>query len=313
MDIISFQLDHMNQAKSLIAENYREEREFVHELPSISEFFIPEIFCKNALGIAAIEDGNLIGFLCGLGPIENQFGFVKGVFSPLHGHGAIQSNRKKLYSLLYSSAARIWVEKKICSHTIALYAHDNEGIDSFFQNGFGMRCIDAVRSSDPISIACPKDFSFYEIENEEFADILPLNNALISHMKHSPVFMPLKHRTQSDIIKEGKDESIRYFCANKDGKVIGYMKVGGKGENFISRNSDIANICGAYLLSEFRGQGVASQLLSSTIAQLKCEGYNSIGVDFESINPQAREFWLRFFKPYTMSLVRRIDERSTTN
>lgn len=132
-------------------------------------------------------------------------------------------------------------------------------------------------------------------------------------MNQSPVFMPLKNRTQSDIIEEAKAELFRYFCANKDGKVIGYMKVGGKGENFISKNSDIANICGPYLLPDFRGQGVASQLLSYTIAQLKYEGYNTIGVDFESINPHAREFWLRFFKPYTTSLVRRIDERSITN
>lgn len=39
MNLISFHLDHMSQAKSLIADNYREEREFVHELPIISEFF----------------------------------------------------------------------------------------------------------------------------------------------------------------------------------------------------------------------------------------------------------------------------------
>lgn len=135
-------------------------------------FFIPEVFCKNGLGIAAVEDGNLIGFLCGFGPIENQFGFAKGVFSPLHVHGTIQTNRKKLYSLLYSSTTRIWIERGIYSHAISLYAHDNEGIDSFFENGFGMRCIDAVKSSDPISISYPKDFSFYEIENEKFADIL---------------------------------------------------------------------------------------------------------------------------------------------
>ncbi|PWR71285.1 GNAT family N-acetyltransferase [Methanospirillum lacunae] len=302
----------MTQACSIVADNYREEREFVPEIPVLSEFFVPEIFLKNGLGVAAIDDGDLIGFLCGFGPIDNQFGDVKGVFSPLHGHGAIQSDRKKIYSLLYSYAAKIWVKKEIFSHSIALYAHDNGGITSFFQNGFGMRCIDAIRSFDPISTPCLKECSYYEITTEKVEDIVPLNNALILHMHQSPIFMPIKHRNQAEIVKDVKEGLFRYFCAFKDGTIIGYMKVGGSGENFISRHNSMVNICGAYLLPEYRGQGIASQLLSYILSQMQREGYDSVGVDFESINPQAREFWLRFFTPYTNSLVRRIDERSTT-
>jgi len=36
--------------------------------------------------------------------------------------------------------------------------------------------------------------------------------------------------------------------------------------------------------------------------------YNLLGVDFESFNPTASNFWLKYFTEYTHSVVRRIDD-----
>lgn len=44
---------------------------------------------------------------------------------------------------------------------------------------------------------------------------------------------------------------------------------------------------------------------------LKREGYTRLGVNFESFNPTARVFLLKYFNDYTHSVVRRIDERIT--
>jgi len=41
---------------------------------------------------------------------------------------------------------------------------------------------------------------------------------------------------------------------------------------------------------------------------LKEEGYKLLGVDYESFNSTANGFWLKYFTPYTNSVVRRIDE-----
>ena len=46
--------------------------------------------------------------------------------------------------------------------------------------------------------------------------------------------------------------------------------------------------------------------------ELAKENYLRCGVDFESINPTANHFWLKYFKPYTYSLTRRIDERTNS-
>ena len=69
------------------------------------------------------------------------------------------------------------------------------------------------------------------------------------------------------------------------------------------------HIRGAYCLPEHRGKGLYQNLLNFTISVLKREGYTKLGVDFESFNPTARGFWLKYFTAYTNSVVRRIDER----
>jgi len=46
------------------------------------------------------------------------------------------------------------------------------------------------------------------------------------------------------------------------------------------------------------------------IQKLKIKCYSRLGVDFESINPTAWGFWLKYFDAYTHSVVRRIDEKA---
>lgn len=83
-----------------------------------------------------------------------------------------------------------------------------------------------------------------------------------------------------------------------------------EGETFACETPDMMNICGAYCMPEYRGTGVYQELLAYLINVLKEEGYTRLGVDFESFNLTARGFWLKFFTPYTNSLVRRVDVSS---
>jgi len=68
------------------------------------------------------------------------------------------------------------------------------------------------------------------------------------------------------------------------------------------------NVCGAYCQPEYRGKDIFQGLLNHVIVTLKAEGYESLGVDFESFNPTANAFWSKYFTAYANSVVRRIDE-----
>jgi len=71
-------------------------------------------------------------------------------------------------------------------------------------------------------------------------------------------------------------------------------------------------IKGAFCLPEHRGKGLHQNLLSMLVRKLKAKGYTHLGVDFESINPAAYNFWTKYFNAYTCSVVRRIDEYAVT-
>ncbi len=101
---------------------------------------------------------------------------------------------------------------------------------------------------------------------------------------------------------------MRVFTAWRGEELIAYLEVTGEGENFVTNDPQMQNICGAYCMPQYRGQGVIQGLLGYAMKVLKDEGYTKLGVDFESLNPTAWGFWTKYFKAYTYSLTRRIVE-----
>jgi len=309
MEIVRFCENFCSQAADLALANYEEERAFVTVLPAIGDIPWVKKFASNGLGVAAVDSGRLLGFLCCTDPIKNHFGCSTGVFSPIHAHGAVYENRKRIFSKLYEAAAGLWVRHGITSHAIALYAHDRPAVESFFWNGFGLRCTDAIYQVEPEMTGHVTDDIFFELPVGDAGEILKLKNALINHLIISPVFIPLSQVMEEEFADGSKKRGSRFFCAKKGPDIVGYIEISPYGENFVTGERTMANICGAYLKENWRGTGVFTDLLSFVIRTLAGEGFLRLGVDFESFNPTAREFWLKFFTPYTYSMTRRIDER----
>lgn len=311
MNIMDFTGNHIEEAQALAKSNYEEERQFVPVLPPVVT--LPDLvsFANNGLGVVMLESGRMSGFLCCYSPWDNAFGTtkVRGTFSPIHAHGAVYENRELIYKRLYQAAAEKWVGNGILSHAISLYAHDACAINSLFVSGFGLRTIDAIRPMEEIKCERMPKLHMYELKPEEKTDILELNNLLISHLSYSPMFMRY-NLFNSESLKEHLDkEKSRYFAAFQEGKMVAYIKIMDGGENFASYDSSIMNIQGACCLPECRGSGVYQNLLNYLIATLASEGYTRLGVDFESFNPTAYGFWLKYFTAYINGVVRRIDEQ----
>lgn len=320
MKIVEFNRSHVPQAMEIARKSYEEERLHVPILPWVEA--IPDLnhFADNQLGVVALEDDQVIGFLCTYNPREDAFGTtkVKGTFSPIHAHGVNLNkgyNRDRMYSLLYEAAAQKWVKEGIRSHAIALYTHDKEGINSFFYNGFGLRCIDAIRSMDDIpswvniSQFNDNQRNYCEVRKEEWRLLLQLNNGLLAHLGKSPTFMHFDPMDEEELYRH-TSEGVRYFAVKAVGDYVAYVKISSGGENFATEADGMLNICGAYCDPGFRGTGVYHNLLSYLMTTLRNEGYQQLGVDCESFNPTARGFWLKYFTEYTHSVVRRIDEKA---
>ncbi len=313
MNILSFEKTHVKEAVELALADYYVERQYVKELPQVSD--IPDLynFAGNGLGVAAFENEKMIGFLCCCEPFENAFRAtdVRGVFSPMGANAAVSENRSKIYAAMYQAAGEKWVKNGAVSHAICLYAHDEELQRQFFCYGFGLRCLDAVRPMELIDCESCVSYDFAELSKSECHFIYPLHLALYRHYCESPFFMSRRPETQEDFIVSAMQEEARYFVAKENGKIVAFIKISVPGETFVAKGNTYRHIRGAYCLPEHRGKGLYQNLLNFTISVLKKEGYTSLGVDFESFNPTARGFWLKYFNAYTNSVVRRIDERIT--
>lgn len=305
MNIVTFQSSHIEQAKRIIRENYDEERKHVPVLPEIHKF--PDLgeFAENGLGVALFEKGEMLGFLCCFVPMD--FGMAKETFSPIHAHGTVNENRNRIYSYLYQNAAKKWVRKGILKHFVAMYAHDTEATNSFFWNGFGLRCINAIRPVEKLNSPHIDKCEFGELPEAVIAKILPLKNGLVSHLFESPVFLRYPLFDEASFVETTRRKRSRFFCAMKNNQIIAYIEITASGENFITYNKKMMNICGGFMVPKYRGSGIYTRLLQFLLRQLEAEGFLRLGVDFESLNPTAKGFWLKYFTPYTHCVVRTID------
>lgn len=310
MKIVDFEIKHVEEARMLAAQSYNEEREAVAVLPSIDT--LPDLtrFTKNGLGVAAFEKDKMVGFLSCFGPYDNAFGTSsKGIFSPIHAHAAVKENRSYIMKRMYQEAAHKWVQEKAAYHTIALYAHDTVLRNTMFEYGFGLRCIDAIRSMDTFECSSVKEgITFEELAKEEEKDVRELRRLLAQHVGQSPCFMYKTQEGTEEWLSEKEEDESRLFVARDNKRIVAFIEIADEGENFVTVVSSMVNICGAYCMPEYRGAKVAQNLINYAIGILKSEGYKLLGVDYEGFNPTANAFWKKHFTVYTNSVVRTIDE-----
>ncbi|MBR4742707.1 MAG: GNAT family N-acetyltransferase [Oscillospiraceae bacterium] len=311
MIIRDFEPKHTEEAEEIALGAYHRERAFTKELPEVSGIPILKALSGNGFGVAAFEDGKMVGFLCSVEPFENVFRStdVRGVFSPMGANGAVMENHGRIYAALYQAAAEKWVKAGAMSHAICLYEHDEEAKRQLFRYGFGLRCADAIRPMETVDCDACSGYAFMELPGEEYASVYPLYLALNAHYCSSPVFMNRKPETRDAFLDSLERNQERIFAAKTDGEYCAYMQVSDEGETFAASGKSYRHITGAYCMPEHRGRGVYKNLLNYVIQTLKTEGYTRLGVDFESINPSGSGFWLKYFHAYTGSVVRRIDER----
>lgn len=309
MIIIDFTHEHIKQAQALAIQNYEEEREIIHSLPE--DINIPDLtyFADNKLGVVAMEKDRLLGYLCCYKPWDNAFGTkAKGTFSPLHANGAIRENRELIYRKLYQHAARKWVDQGITYHSVALYAHDEQAKKALFTYGFGLRCIDSIKTMDKIKVQQKTNLKIRRLEKIEIPLIRHLREQLSLHLSDSPCFMYSTEQEYQSWLSRAEERNSTIYAAFEGEKAIAYIEATHGGENFVTDINDMMSICGAFCLPNYRGKEIVQNLLNIIIEELKAEGYQWLGVDFESFNPTAFDFWNKYFLQYTNSLTRRIDE-----
>ncbi len=307
MQLVPFSTDLIPAASALAAAAYEAERRAV---PALPEAVLPPLdrFAESGMGVAALEDGRLLGFLSGYPPFANAFTTnATGTWSPAQAHGVLAGQEARVWPRLYQAAAARWVEAGCSSHSITLYAHDRAGLEVLYRYGFGARCMDAIRPMTPIGAAPAKDFDIDWCSDWDAA--APLRRALSDHLGQSPCFCGTSETDFRAWEARSRSDGRRMLAAWKKGCPVAYYEVAARdAEHYCTGADGMRSICGAYCLPELRGTGLMPALLDNLIRRLAAEGSTRLGVDFESFNPTAYGFWHKYFEIYTCGVVRRIDE-----
>lgn len=304
--------NYVNEALNMVMHAYEKERKFIPSLPE-GDFYnhlknsIQSLFDYGS-GIAAIDGNRLVGFLAGYA-VDNLFGKCSGVYCPEYGHGTIEENSLQLYGDIYKYAADLWVKNSHLTHAITMFAHSQDLVNTWFWQGFGLRCVDAIRETSKISI---KEAGI-KVKKSSMEDAEVLSHIHTQHnlyYRKSPIFMP---KENTDAVKEHHDwlseENHHEWAAYRNNIPVGVISIASSAESFVADHPSVMNIKAAYVDENERGTGIGTILLNTVQEWLLENGYPLSGVDFESINTLGRNFWLKYFTPYTYSLVRRIDER----
>ena len=307
----------IEEAVALCKQEYMEEQQKTKTMPPIDRETEDQLLgvvhqAKGApYGKALLDEGKLAGFLTFFGPWEGFHGVGRGVFSPLGASAFAGEKSGKVASLLFQAVAEKLVEDKVFGVAMSRYTYNEEVNKTLCLNSFGIRCSDAILSLQNY-VFTDKDpaTTIVELKEVEKLEIKELYERLDNHLAQSPCFLPSPEgQTQGWFENRG----IRVLAARQNSNVIGYMAFAEEAETFLAERTDMSNICGAYVLEEYRSQGVAKQLLDAVVEKCIEEGRSYLGVDYETINPTALHFWTKFFVPYTYSFIRRIDERVRGN
>ncbi len=310
MEIVKLRKEHIVEASKLALENYQEECSKINALPEINS--IPDLapFAENEFGVAAFDGNKILGFIGCYNPWERAFDSnVKGTFTPVHAHGCVKENRCRIYQLMYTKMAEMLVDKGVLYHAIALYEHDTEAIEAYFHSGFGHRCADAIRRMELINeVPNINGIVFEEISSNEAGMVRELRRGLSSHLGESSCFMYTTEDEFEHWVKKRENNGNRIFIAKENEKLIAFIEISDDAESFVAELPNVKNICGAYCLQEYRGKQIVQNLINYVIKVLRQEGFKYLGVDYESFNVTAYNFWTKYFEPYTCSVTRRIDE-----
>jgi GNAT superfamily N-acetyltransferase len=258
-------------------------------------------------GVAAVQQGQLVGFMCGLSiPLWRS---KPTMFSPEWANGALLPDSRSIYEQMYAYLAPQWLTCGASTHLVSIMAHDDLGIDAWQWLGFAYVAVDGVRSLSPISHRSP-EIQIHRACQEDIDGIMPLTRALEQHLAARPTYLVgVAPEERSELETWLADTRNALWLARRDRQVLSFLRIGPSSGDAcaIIQDEATASITSAFTVPAARGIGVATALLNHALGWARGEGYARSAVDFEPMNTLAAHFWMQHFSPVCYALARDID------
>lgn len=312
LEITSWQPQYTAEAAELFVQQYQQQRRAVPALPDylanagqvVSRI---EQLLRISSGVMAVKNGRLIGYLAWYLVPNFRDTPRLGAYVPEWGHGTVDEGKATIYRALYRAAAAQWAAAGCQVHAITLLAQDREAEHVWFWQGFGLTVVDAVRPVRPFD-SPPQ--TLLHIRQATVADAPALTALDAEHWQHysqPPILMT--PRSGLDTVGNAAflsqpRNTVWLACAGDS--LAGFLRCSGHdfdGVAIVEAEQTMA-VIGVYVRPAYRGQRAAAALLDAALRHYETRGFTCCALNFESFNPEATAFWLRYFEPVCYSLLR---------
>ena len=305
-----FTHEYLDAAAKLAVKSYTKQFQVTPFLPEAlkneerMKLFLQDII-EHYPGVVVLQDNNeLIGYMTAL-QILGYVNKVNAIYIPDWGHYA--EDLEDYYNM-YKELATIWIDRGYRFHMISVYSTHDLVQETISWLGFGKHVIDGILNAATFSIKQKDVIIDYEIRKGTPSDlhvITPLGLELTSYLSRSPLFLQ-KESTDMQQYKRWIDaEGHHFWLAFDDKTPVGYIQIesGAEDVSTIVQDPESVSITGLYVSPSYRNKDIGKRLLEQAVNWTK-ENALRLCVDFESVNNLGREFWLRYFKPFSFSYYR---------
>lgn len=312
MQVTAFREVHLSGAARLFSQNFGQLWRAVPEVPiplqdpARVKSYLQKLLARSP-GLVALEGGRLVGYM-GWFIVDNFRGTDrKAAYCPEWGHAAVPGTQPQVYRALYREAAAQWASQGCRVHAITLLASEPATEKVWFWNGFGLTVVDAIRRMQPLSLAAPPDFSIRKATREDAEAVIILDAEHWRHYAAAPIFMvpqtPDDAASFESFIEQPQNS---VWLAMEADHPAGFMRFEAEsdGAAAVVQSKDTIAITGAYIRPEYRGRRLAAAILDAALQHYAGLGFGRCSVDFESFNPEAANFWMKYFEPVCLSMVR---------
>lgn len=326
LQIVAFGSEHVAAAGELLARQYAEAVAAEPLLPP--RFTEPDAAArevaaalsrKGASGVAALRDGQLVGFL--IGEAKDDVTFGRHVW--VHPAGAALAETELASTLedLYAVIGQRWVERGHFTHFIMASVYNPRLMEAWQALNFAREQIFAVRPIAPQEAAAPTIADpALTVRRATPADVDQLVELATLHTRaqwEAPCWtavMPEKFADERVAVEEDiNDPAVMYLVAERAGRLVSHavfvpLAVEVK-PLMMPEHGVVLGIAGT--VPEERGRGATRAIFDQALAQAFSQGYRALYTDWRSANFPAARVWPKLgFRPIVYRMVRRIDPRT---
>jgi GNAT superfamily N-acetyltransferase len=216
---------------------------------------------------------------------------------------------------LDGAAAGRWVDEGRSRHYVIVPAADTGLVDAWFNVGFGLQHVHAIRELDDGAAGEHPGIQVGEAEDRDVDDLLELDPLLREHQALSPVFgnAPVQdpEEARAEILEDIASPEVGNLVAEVDDRVVGNFVVVPVERSSMHRG--LSQPEGAALLGwaatrpEVRGTGAGLALTDASFRWARERGYEVMVTDWRATNLLSSRFWpRRGFHPTFLRLYRSI-------